>query len=190
MSEEIYAYWQHNGYMSVLLSSKYKLSYSWKKEQLQLQAFEPSKHVTCACGTFSNLDTVRCFDFSQMDWSELNDVRYMFQNDRDLEESDLSKMNMDKLIDVSFMFADCPNLKVVDLSNQSLEHVTDAKGLFYANRSLEYLDISNCENPSVLKGAFGYPLLNLKRVFVKNKKVKDFILIVAETKGFEIITVN
>ena len=84
-----------------------------------------------------------------IDVSNINSIKDMFKNCRDLKSVNLSNFNELKVTDMSEMFYGCSSLTSLDVSKLNMSNVTNISHMFSGCRSLTSLDLSNFDTSRV-----------------------------------------
>ena len=76
---------------------------------------------------FNGFSSLKTFECSGVDTSEVVDMSFMFKNCESLTSLDLSSFDTLKVFDISSMFAGCTSLKTLDISSFDLSAVTSSE---------------------------------------------------------------
>ena len=90
------------------------------------------------------------YEISNIDTSNVTDMRSMFNGCSYLTSLDLSNFDTSNVVDMSSMFSKCSNLTSLDLSNFNTSNVTDMHYIFNGCSNLTYLDIRNFDFTKVI----------------------------------------
>lgn len=110
----------------------------------------------------------RCFrlkdiDLSNVDTSNVDDMRYMFCNCGSLKTVDLFVFNTEKVNSMAFMFADCRQLKTLDLSNFNTPNLRYLNAMFDGCLNLSYLNMNSFNT---------FKVFNMKEMFQNCAQLK------------------
>lgn len=94
---------------------------------------------------FGNCTELKSLDLSNLDISNVENMRYMFSYCTALKSLDLSNFNTSKVTNTSYMFENCAALTSLDLSNFDTSNVTTVDSMFYGLRNLTTLDLSSLD---------------------------------------------
>jgi surface protein len=134
------------------------LSYMFKDcnylRAIDFSSFDSSKIINMD-SMFSGCSFLNSINFSG-DFSNVTNLRYLFQDCNSLIRLDLSYFKTENVTDMRFMFRNCTNLKSLDLSNFNTSDVSDMSYMFYNCEKLKLLDISsfNTSNATNIDGIF------------------------------------
>ena len=106
-----------------------------------------NKNSAYLFSSFSKLQTIEGLEY--LDTSQAENMRYMFANNRLLEEINLRIFDTSNVINMSNMFQDCSKLTSLDLDNFDTSSVTNMDMMFYGCSSLNNLDIDNFNTSKV-----------------------------------------
>lgn len=108
----------------------------------------------------SNVTNMRCMfngcwdltslDLSNFDTSRVTDMNGMFCACNGLTSLNLSKFDTSRVTDMSGMFSNCNNITSLDLSNFNTSNVTDMEGMFMWCTGLTSLNLNNFDTSNVL----------------------------------------
>ena len=90
------------------------------------------------------------YEISNIDTSNVTDMRSMFNGCPNLTSLDLSNFNISDVMTISSMFSKCSKLTSLDLSNFNTSNVTDMHSIFNGCSNLTYLDIRNFDFTRVI----------------------------------------
>ena len=90
------------------------------------------------------------YEISNIDTSNITDMRAMFNCCSNLTSLDLSNFNISDVTNISSMFLNCKNLTSLDLSKFNTSNVTDMHSIFNDCSNLTYLDIRNFDFTKVI----------------------------------------
>ena len=90
------------------------------------------------------------YEISNIDTSNVTDMRSMFNGCSYLTSLDLSNFDTSNVVDMSSMFSKCSNLTSLDLSKFNTSNVTDMHSIFNDCSNLTYLDIRNFDFTKVI----------------------------------------
>ena len=90
------------------------------------------------------------YEISNIDTSNVTDMRFMFNGCSYLTSLDLSNFDTSNVVNMSSMFSKCSNLTSLDLSNFNTSNVTDMHYIFNGCSNLTYLDIRNFDFTKVV----------------------------------------
>ena len=93
--------------------------------------------------------TLTSVDFGNADFSEIQDMSWMFGGCSQLQKLDVSGWNTSQVQDMSGMFFDCSQLKDLNLSGWNTSQVQDMSGMFLVCIQLEGLDVSGWNTSKV-----------------------------------------
>jgi surface protein len=134
------------------------LSYMFKDcnylRAIDFSSFDSSKIINMD-SMFSGCSFLNSINFSG-DFSNVTNLRYLFQDCNSLIRLDLSYFKTENVTDMRFMFRNCTNLKSLDLSNFNTSDVSDMSYMFANCEKLKLLDISsfNTSNATNIDGIF------------------------------------
>ena len=123
------------------------------KKDTEIQIHFIIKLSDCSSFFIKNIETVinkiASVDFSKFDSSNLNAIRYMFEECKYLKSINFSNFNTSKIGSFQKIFFGCSSLKELDLSHFDISRATDISGFFEGCSSLEKLDLSNFNTSNV-----------------------------------------
>ena len=109
-----------------------------------------TSNVTDMRSMFNGCSYLTSLDLSNFDTSNVVDMSSMFSKCSNLTSLDLSNFNISDVINISLMFSNCSNLTSLDLSNFNTSNVTDMHSIFNGCSNLTYLDIRNFDFTKVI----------------------------------------
>ena len=109
-----------------------------------------TSNVTDMRAMFNGCLYLTSLDLSNFDTSNVVDMSSMFSKCSNLTSLDLSNFNISDVINISLMFSNCSNLTSLDLSNFNTSNVTDMHSIFNGCSNLTYLDIRNFDFTKVI----------------------------------------
>ena len=141
------------------------------------ESFKDARPVSCAYGFGGFEDLTKIEGISNLNTSEVTDMRGMFCRCQSLSSLDLSNFDTSKVTDMGDMFFCCKVLGSLDLSNFNTSKVTDMYAMFWCCERLQSLDVSNF-NTSNVTNMYGMfcrckSLLNLDLSNFDTSKVTD-----------------
>ena len=117
------------------------------------------------------------YEISNIDTSNVTDMRSMFNSCPNLTSLDLSNFNTSNVTDMSSMFSKCSNLTSLDLSNFNTSNVTDMHSIFNGCSNLTYLDIRNFDFKKVISDGNMFDKVPSNcEIIVKDDTAKKWIL--------------
>ena len=107
----------------------------------------------------------------------IQNIRWMFKNCKQLISLDFSKFNSKNLNDINCLFYECSSLSSIKLLNFNTEKIEEMNNLFFNCSSLTSLDLSKFNTINVIDMSFMfYKCSSLKNIILNNfntEKVKD-----------------
>ena len=114
------------------------------------------------------------YEISNIDTSNVTDMKYMFLNCKKLTSLDLSNFNTSNVIDMSSMFSNCSNLTSLGLSNFNISKVRNMSNMFSNCSNLTSLDLSNFNISDVTNiSSMFYNCSNLTSLDLSNFNTSD-----------------
>ena len=131
------------------------------------ESFKDARPVSCAYWFGGFVDLTKIEGISNLNTSEVTDMRGMFCRCQSLSSLDLSNFDTSKVTDMGDMFFCCKVLGSLDLSNFNTSKVTDMYAMFWCCERLQSLDVSNFNTSNVtnMYGMFSY-CKSLKTIYV------------------------
>ena len=128
--------------------------YAWFLSCSKLIAIEGisnlnTSEVTDMKSMFSGCRLLTTLDVSNFDTSNVTNMMYMFSGCRNLTSLDLSNFDTSKVTDMRDMFGRCSSLTGLDVSNFDTSNVTTMYDMFGGCSSLTSLDLSNFDTSKV-----------------------------------------
>ena len=90
-----------------------------------------------------NYGRLKTLNVSNLDTSQVTDMRMTFNGCSSLTSLDVSNWNISKVTNMNHMFVNCRSLTSLNLSNWDTSNVTNMYGMFSNCESLTSLDVSN-----------------------------------------------
>ena len=90
-----------------------------------------------------NYGRLKTLNVSNLDTSQVTNMRMTFNGCSKLTSLDLSNWNISKVTNMNHMFVNCRSLTSLNLSNWDTSNVTNMYGMFSNCESLTSLDVSN-----------------------------------------------
>ena len=127
---------------------------------------------------FNDCKNMKHLDLSSFDTRNVADMSHMFANCNQLKNLDLSSFDTRNVTDMSHMFADCNQLKNLNLSNFDTRNVTDMSHMFSRSKNLTNINVNsfNTENVKYLNNML-YECLSLNCLNVSSFNIKNAIKI-------------
>lgn len=118
-----------------------------------------------ACWFSGNQVLTEIDGLNNLNTSEVENMKYMFNSCKNLTKLDLSAFNTEKVTNMNGMFASCSALKSLNVSGFNTSNVTDM-GAMFSHCGLEALDISdfNTNNVTNANQLFYYSTNDTKKV--------------------------
>lgn len=108
-----------------------------------------TQNVNDMRGMFYNCKQLEKLDVSNFDTKNVSDMSSMFQNCEQLKELDVSNFDTQNVSDMSLMFLGCKQLKKLDVSNFNTQNVSDMRSMFENCKQLKKLDVSKFDTRNV-----------------------------------------
>lgn len=108
-----------------------------------------TSNVTDMRMMFYNMPSIINLDLSHFDTSKVTNMMSMFTDDRALRYVDVSNFDTSNVTDMDSMFFDAFVLKNLDVSHFNTSKVTDMSDMFYAMFKLTDLDVSHFDTSKV-----------------------------------------
>ena len=136
-----------------------------------------TSNVTDMRSMFNGCSNLTSLDLSNFNTSNVTDMSSMFSKCSNLTYLDLSNFNTSKVMDISSMFANCSNLTSLDLSNFNEISSTDMHSIFNGCSNLTYLDIRNFNFTRVVSDGNMFDKVPSNcEIIVKDDTAKKWIL--------------
>ena len=119
-----------------------------KKSQLNSIVFEKNVQLPASMAYMFNSSSIKSIDLSEVDFSNVTSIRWLFWYCTNLEEIKINFKNMKNLTDTSSAFYGCRKLTTLDLSELDTSKVTNFSSMFSGCSSLSELNISNFDTSS------------------------------------------
>ena len=108
-----------------------------------------TSQVTDMRMTFNGCSSLTSLDVSNWNTSKVTDMYAMFSHCDTLTSLDVSHFDTSKVTNMSYMFNGCSKLTSLDLSNWNISKVTNMNHMFVNCRSLTSLNLSNWDTSNV-----------------------------------------
>ena len=109
-----------------------------------------TSNVTNMRGMFYNCSGLTSLDVTGFDTSKVTDMTDMFVGCGSLTNLDVSGFDTSKVTDMTDMFAGCRSLTTLDVSGFDTSKVTRMEGMFAGCSSLTNLDVTNFDTSNVI----------------------------------------
>ena len=124
---------------------------------------------------FNYYKNVISMDLSNMDTSNVNMMRAMFQSCEQLQTLNLSNFDTLNVINMQAMFNHCKSLQTLDLSSFDTSKVTTMKLMFQQLESLESLDLSSFDTSNVTDMSFMFSGLLVDHLDLSNLNTSNVV---------------
>lgn len=157
-NKELYAYftdWDTNVYTTFS-------QVPWRDFDIWEVRFEGTISPISTAYWFSGSSSFNNIDVTNLDTSNVTNMKYMFYNCSSLKTLDLSNFNTSNVTDMDYMFHGCRLLTSLDLSSFDTSKVTTMSHMFGSCSALVSLDLSSFNTSNVT---------NMNRMFLNCTKL-------------------
>jgi surface protein len=153
---------EYDGLSKVVINTEIQVESSVKK-------YAP-KYITFYSYKGTDLD----YELSNLDYSNLESMNYMFNSCSNMTSISLKGLNVPKATSMSSMFGACTNLNTIDLSGLNVPNVTNMGSLCANCKQLTSIDFSGLNVPNLtainnmFQGCSGLTSLDLSNLNVSN----------------------
>ena len=109
-----------------------------------------TSNVTDMRSMFNGCTYLTSLDLSNFNTSNVTDMNSMFNGCQNLTSLILSNFDTSNVRDMNSMFYNCKNLTSLDLSSFNTSNVTDMRSMFLNCKNLTSLDLSNFDTSNVM----------------------------------------
>ena len=135
-----------------------------------------TSNVTDMRSIFNNCVYLTSLDLSNFDTSNVMNMSEMFSNCSNLTSLDLSNFYTSNVMNMRLIFNGCSNLTSLDLSNFDTSNVTDMSSMFQSCSKLTYLDIRNFVfTKEIYNRSMFYKVPSNCEIIVKDDTAKEWI---------------
>ena len=150
--------------------------YIFKKKGIYKIKYHFNNNLTNASYMFYDCECLISINLTELNATEIKDIRNMFEKCRNLKSINLSNWNSKKLTNMDCLFSQCISLTNLDLSNFNTENVTYMSYMFSKCTSLKKVYLSNFDIQKVQRMTYMFELCrSLEKIELHNFNTQNVI---------------